>query len=147
MNTVKSLAAAALLTAAISTAASAEWWRGDSALPEVSAMRAYRISQLSDEEIRELHRLARETHAFLRREAKERADEFWKKYREECGKALDDPAYRVRNPLACNAPLGNLDEPLDRRPVEVIFDHNILGICNFIWTTRDAKKSGCLPPD
>jgi hypothetical protein len=142
------LIAAVLLAVACALPFIVQWY-GDSAPPDVSAMRAYRLSQLSDPQIRDLHRSAREEHDRLQREAKERAAEFWKKHSEECSKASADVAYRARNPEACALPLGWLyiDEPLDGRSVEEIFENNILGVCNLVWTRRDAKKYECLPQD
>lgn len=67
----------------------------------LAAMRAYRISLLTDEEIRERRRLAEAEFARLQAEAAARHREYMANYESECRKVNTDVVYRARNPNAC----------------------------------------------
>jgi hypothetical protein len=115
---------------------------------DLAAMRLYRISQLTDDEIRKMRADAEVEFKKIRQEAAEEGNEFWRKYSQECAKTQSDVAYRVRHPEECHLPLTwqGIGKPLNEMSVEQIFQANILGICNFAFTVRDARKSHCIPP-
>ena len=116
--------------------------------PNLAVMRQYRISKLTDDQIREMHAVAESEFAKVQQEAVADGETFWRRYSEECAKTQDDVAYRVRHPDECRLPITwqSIGKPLERRTVEQIFEGKILGICNLVFTVRDAKRYDCLPP-
>jgi hypothetical protein len=121
-------------------------WFQDQAEPPLSAMRAYRLSKLTDEQLRELHARAESEHDRIWQEAKVEGEQFWKKWGDECGKAAD-AAYKARHPEACSLPLTwqMIGKPLDQRTVSQIFEGYVLGACNLAYRMSDAKRYDCLP--
>jgi hypothetical protein len=113
-------------------------------------MRAHVLSKLSDDQIRTLHaeavqqyqRMLQYTQDQKAAAQKARADQI-----RVCG----DIAYKTRHEQECSrAVMGNPMADSDRPPSgysspEAIFERNVLGLCEFAKTTKEARKLGCLP--
>jgi hypothetical protein len=115
----------------------------------VKEIRAYRISQMSDAEIRKLWETAEEIRQKeehdLQEERRQRA-----KQRAETLEKCKDVVFQAREERLCNAARStfsilNIDMP-DPRSREAIFEALILGRCNFMNDRRKLIQAKCLPP-
>ena len=100
-------------------------------------MHRYRVSQLSDQELRVLHERAVIESAM--RSAK--AAESRALNAERC----TDPAYRARNRTLCAAPVMGLGILMPSAGVDAVFDEMVLGLCAYASSRHDAKELDCLP--
>jgi hypothetical protein len=119
--------------------------RDDWAKPELRTMREYRVSLMSDDQIRRLNADAVAEVDRLRtmdRETKERAQADRAASIQRCA----DVVYRERNPADCRrGPLDLFDLSLPIPTAAQIFEENILGVCRFMNTKQDARINKCLP--
>lgn len=115
--------------------------------PVYSEMRSYRISQLSDDEIRRLHERSVQDFEKEKREAADQSMEFWAKKRIELEKCKADIAYREKNPSNCTLPImwQSIGEP-DHQSPESIYEIKLMGMCLFVDSVKKAREYGCLPP-
>lgn len=115
--------------------------------PVYSEMRSYRISKLSDSEIRQLHEKSVQDFEKEKREAADQAMKFWAKKRIDLEKCKEDIAYREKNPSNCTLPImwQSIGEP-DHQSPEAIYEIKLMGMCLFVDTVKKARKYGCLPP-
>lgn len=116
--------------------------------PNQVLMRQHVISKLSDEQIREIHGRSQALLDQMKANADTDANEFWARYADVQTKCRNDVAYRTRNPQACSLPLfwqeiGKL--PSGYSTVEEVFEVELMGVCAFVRTIRDAKQHDCLP--
>ena len=111
--------------------------------PEIDykEMRAYVLSKLTDEQVREAHRLAQKDYeqnlkmlAKQQAEADVRAQEKWVK--------CSDIAYRTKNESACMPGYPVKMEPTSK---EQFFELRLMKGCMFVSTRQKAKEAGCLP--
>jgi hypothetical protein len=122
--------------------------------PDRSEMRAHIVATLSDTEIRALYAEAKKQQEAVVANEKKRTEEFLESRAENAavnGERCKDIAFRTKNPNVCDPPipplmlLRNGEPPTGYESVETIFERNLLGLCNFVRTVREAKKKGCLP--
>lgn len=100
-------------------------------------MHRYRVSQLSDQELRVLHEKAvMESAMRSAKRAETRALNM-----ERCA----DPAYRARNRTSCSAPITGHGLILPSVSVDAVFDEMLLGVCAYASSRHDARELGCLP--
>lgn len=111
----------------------------------LASMRAYRISQLSDDEIRHRRKLAEVEFARLKAEAAEQYRAYMANYDSECQKVNTDIVYRARNPSACKELSSPKSYP--NKTVDQIFDEYVLEGCDRGYTVSLAIQIGCLPAD
>jgi hypothetical protein len=116
----------------------------DQRAPDYQTMRQYRISKLSDDQIRSAYEAAQS--AFAQSEAHD--EEQRRKDNEESTKRMakcaSDRAYAERVGWSgCSFGL-NTGEPITPSR-EQSYDMIIMGRCMFVNSVRDAKKAGCLP--
>ncbi|MGY3578857.1 MULTISPECIES: hypothetical protein [unclassified Bradyrhizobium] len=122
--------------------------RDDWAAADLSEMRAYRVSQMSDEEIRKLRADALAEQENLKRYDKElraKALQDIGAHQQRC----DDLVYRTRNANECSRgiPLGMMYDTTGVTPsVDQLFEESLLGVCRFVKTRQDARINKCLPP-
>lgn len=109
--------------------------------PDYEAMRKYRVSRLTDEQLRDMHAAAERQHSNLLAEAQGQEQAAWARISEQVAQCKD-PAYRARN--NCSGTASYIPE--DVPGVEAIFESKIVGSCEYVQTVRDARKRGCLPP-
>ena len=115
--------------------------------PSMSAMRAYRVSRMTDDEIRDARRAAEQEYeneaARARAEAAARVKKFGEQQR-----LCADLAYKTRNLQGCSWPLNwpHLGEPTIEFTVNQIFELHLLGICAHVRSAREAREEHCLPP-
>ena len=113
-------------------------------------IRAHRIAQMSDAEIRKLSDTAEVMRQKEERELQEERSQSSKR-RIETLEKCKDVVFQTREERLCNAARGpfwrlntNIPEPRSR---EAIFDALILGHCNFINGDRQKLvEAKCLPP-
>lgn len=121
------------------------------------AMRAYRVSIMSDGALRELHESAQ-------RAVKQRRDEALEVFRQaladrearvtDCEAHVNDAAYRARNPGGCERRyLGSAEEAYQEslrghyvRTVDEEFEALIMADCETVHFVGGARSRGCLPP-
>lgn len=114
--------------------------------PSYTEMRAYRVSKLSDEQIRELHRRAPlefEESRRLEAEAERKEAE----RQSEKARLCADIVYRERNPTDCR--MGLITEPVRRHrysSVQDAYEKLLMGLCVLAQTRAEAIQYGCLPP-
>lgn len=123
------------------------FWGGGK--PDQWAMRAYLISKLSDDQIRQIHKSAEkdEKEAIRGRQkdlAQQSAD------RAEQRRKCSDVVYKTRNSWACQLDIIP-DQPPSMRmygalSVEEEFELLLMGRCEYVTTVWRAKWLGCLPP-
>lgn len=116
--------------------------------PNPYLMRRHVVSNLSEEQIRDIHEHSRLRFEKMKAEIEVDAEEFWRKKAESQKKCQADIAFRTKNPRECSLPLtwqqiGQL--PPGWRSVEEVFEREIMGMCNYAQTIREAKKWKCLP--
>lgn len=112
-------------------------------------MKEHLAKQLTDEQIRELHRKAgvMQVEEAKRIEAESQARQ---KKRMQTQEQCKDVVYRTRNERECQAAHSTLwmlsvEEPRSR---EQIFEDLLLGLCNFAGPDRKRLlQMNCLPPD
>ena len=135
------------LIGAIGGAVFYEKKRDDWAAPDLKVMRAYRVSHMTDEQIRELNIDAvAEASRFKKMDQETREKAF--KEAPASAQRCSDVVYRERNSAECNrgTPLGLLYEDTHLTPTaEKIFEENLLGICRFVHTKQEARLNKCLP--
>jgi hypothetical protein len=116
--------------------------------PNPYLMRRHVVANLSDQQIRDIHEQSRLRFEKMRAEIGADDEEFWRRKAESQKKCQADIAFRAKNPSECTLPLtwrqiGQL--PPGWRSVEEVFEHDIMGMCNYAKTIREAKKWNCLP--
>jgi hypothetical protein len=123
------------------TGAAWDEWRPTN--PE--AMRQYRLSRLSDDDLRQLYSAAEKESAELREEALRNRGA-------RCGKVLPpqcaDIAFRTRTPWACRQDfMPDCSQPFPTPGAERLFDGYIMGPCDTALAARHgaARRWGCLP--
>jgi hypothetical protein len=115
--------------------------------PDRAKMRAYRMSQLTDDQVLELHKRAEDDSELQRRSDKE-ADEASRRQRnEEMSKCEADPVQKLRSPTHCmgQMPLfaGSYEELSE--PAEQLFEDYVMGSCEWVTNVFEAKQRHCLP--
>jgi hypothetical protein len=114
--------------------------------PDYASMRSYVISHLTDDQIRKARTDALVSFDLQYAKEKKKLDEDINKRDEETAKCLSDPAIKERNAGNCNVPLNWADKVEPMVPsVDQINEQNLMGICLWVQTVRDAKSYGCLP--
>ncbi|MGL3210742.1 hypothetical protein [Bradyrhizobium sp. BR 1433] len=119
----------------------------DWSIPELSAMRAYRVSLMSDEQIRQLRADAVTEEANLKRSDKVMRDKAWQEIGQR-QQRCNDLVYRMRNANECSRgiPLGLMYDAAGLTPsVDQVFEEALLGVCRFVRTKQDARINKCLP--
>lgn len=115
--------------------------------PDRAGMRAYRLSQMTDAHLREMHDRAAAI-AQQRRDADE--DQRKKSIRdaaenaEACRLRQADPAFHARNPAPCGFEV--FSDPFPPETTESVFEEMISGRCIFAHSLYEARAFGCLPP-
>ena len=109
---------------------------------DLVAMRQYRISLLTDDEIRKMHADAEHEFQKIQRDAVDEDKAFWRQYSP--ARTQSDVAYRMRHSDECRMPLTwqSNGKPLDQRSIEQIFEAKMLGICNLAFTVGQARRYG-----
>lgn len=112
----------------------------DRPAPTMDEMHRYRLSQLSDDELRAMHAEAVIEAKRLTEGAKRHAEELASRLEEKAA-ACRDPAYRARNDCAPGYIVPSMQAYYS--PDEV-FTSMINGPCVFARTWKDAIKRGCI---
>jgi hypothetical protein len=109
-------------------------------------MRAYRVSRMTNEQIREAYRATEQEFALAKQRAQQEADERVRNYREQ-RQLCTDIAYKTRYPQRCSVPLNwlHLGEPKMEFTLDQLFTTHILGICAHVGSVAEARKNNCLP--
>ncbi len=119
--------------------------------PDLQKMRAYRLTGVSDEKLRELYTKAHSEAERLRvvtEKEKESSRVRLMNELGECNTNMSDPAFKARHPNGCNMlPLMLFDgNPVFRiQTADEIFEDMIIGPCKFAQSNYEAKQMGCLP--
>jgi hypothetical protein len=119
-------------------------------------MRAYRVSLLSDDALRQLHERARRSVQQLHDENVEvfrRSIAALNARAADCEAHIKDVAYRARNPGGCERRFfGSAEDAYQDairgthvQTVEEAFEALIMGLCESVGSVGEAKISGCLP--
>lgn len=116
--------------------------------PDINVMRTYRLSRVTDDQLRAAHQRAaaeaeKQRAADAAYEKKSRADLIAKLA--ECNANMVDPAFRARHPTGCMPP-ETFSSPFSEPTADSIFEDMIIGPCQFVRTVHDARDVGCLPP-
>jgi hypothetical protein len=122
--------------------------RDDWTVPDMKAMRAYRGSLMSDDQIRKLNA---EAIADANRYKKIDQEARQKEFQEIAATAqhCSDIVYRERNFLECSRglPLGlTYMDPRLTPTADQILEESLLGVCRFMHTKQEARLNKCLPP-
>lgn len=129
----------------------------ESAKPKYDAMRRYRLSTLSDADLKEIVEKASKAKAeYLARmqAAAKEADEREKQEREAREKIRaqcdSDPVFKLRNENLCHPHVGfNIPGPVPDEPTpseDEFVEGYVMGRCLDVATVREARKIGCLAP-
>jgi hypothetical protein len=132
----------------------------ESERPEYTAMRRYRMSSLSDTDLREIVAKARrDRQAYLAqkqaaaKEASEQALKEWEAREKVEAQCRGDPVFRLRNEDLCNGPrlgVGYIPGPavpeVPTPSEDQLVEEYIMGPCLIAATVREARKAGCLAP-
>jgi hypothetical protein len=118
--------------------------------PSAAEMRAFRLSTLTDENLKELHAKAKAevaaTHANMDRMMELGAAEVQARIAE-CESKIDDVAYKARHyPNGC--PRRSFPHEYTRpriRSVDEAYEDMIMGGCQRKGTVWEARYAGCLP--
>lgn len=143
MNKVLCIVLLAMVAAFAYYAATAE----DRQVADVQAMRAYVVSQLTDEEIKQLRLEAK--NEVSKREAayKKDQEEYWQKRSEQHSKC-EDFVYKTRNEEMCRGSFSDVlmlkEHSFDSTTENEIFENLLLGVCKYEISVAAAKKLGCL---
>jgi hypothetical protein len=116
--------------------------------PNYSLMRAHRVSKFTDDQIRDIHAQAKAHFDEAKSSIESDAEKFWKEKSEDIRRCNDDIAFKTKNPSACTLPLtweliGKM--PPGSKSVEEVFERELMGICHYASTIREAKEWDCLP--
>lgn len=140
------VAAFAACLAALGAAPFVSSYIEDHRKADYAAMRAYRIAQMSDDQIRaakanaktDREKLYNLAVAELRKSEEESSES-----RRHC----DDVAFKERNPIVCQLPITFGLEIQPNVPSEAeLYEQSILGVCDWIDTVKEARRDHCLPP-
>jgi hypothetical protein len=120
--------------------------------PDISEMRAFLISHMTDDQLRAVHQMAADE-AVKRQRA---TDAYKETSRAElnadiasCDSKMADVAYKARHPEGCNRLPQFLfdDHPAFRnQSTDEVFEEMIIGTCEFAKSVYEARRRGCLPP-
>ena len=118
--------------------------------PDYKQMRAYRLSLITGELLRDIYlQAAAETEArrVLLRLQKDEALKSAAPKVAECNTKMEDPAFRTKKNVAtCNRLfLIEKDSRFDPPTIEAVFEEIIVGPCKFARTIREARALNCLP--
>lgn len=123
--------------------------------PDMAAMRTFRLSNLSDENLRDMHAKAEAEVERRRAEYVSIAQEGGARVNAEiadCQLKTDDAAYRARHPGRCgDRSYFTIEDHYARyatfrpRSVDQLFEDMILGPCDSVGTVWEARRVGCLP--
>ncbi len=134
------LAAGLFVAAAVATQIAWDEWR----LADPRAMREYRLSRLSDDELRQLYAAAEKESAEQREWALRNRGAL-------CGKVMPpqcaDIAFRTRTPWACQQDfMPDCSQPFPTPSAARLFEGYLMGICGTLITRHGAaRRGGCLP--
>lgn len=131
----------------------------ESAAPSQTAMRQYRLSQLSDADLKEIVEKARKDRARRVAQMQAAAKEADARQREEyaarekiLAQCDSDPVFKLRNENLCRPAGGGFIMPGPVVPYEPapseeeLIEGYIMGPCSYVETVREARKQGCLLP-
>lgn len=142
-RTVCALVSVAATTASLDLLAQA--WTVDPALQ--AEVKAHRVKQLSDREIRELHSRAAEISKDEARQIRAEEDQFWRE-RREMQEKCKDVVFRTRNERACFGAHSTMYMFSRREPrsQEQVFDSLLTAGCDLVRADRRAlARANCLP--
>lgn len=119
----------------------------DWARPDATAMRAFRLRQMTDDKIRELRAAAVADEVKYKQIDQQQRDQYWKE-RAELNAKCDDIVFRTRNETQCSrGPLDMFSRDQRYTPsADKLFEEYILGICYYVDSREEARSKGCLPP-
>jgi hypothetical protein len=154
MRLIKSIILSMMIVTGTGQALAQEFFQGEkperpcAGCPKFSDMRAYRVSKMTDEEIRKAYNDAQEESEKLKREAKERAEQRKRDY-VETRMLCADKVFETRNLQKCSIPItiigGVIFKPEITPPVEYLFDGRIMGMCNHVGSMAKAYEYDCVP--
>lgn len=139
---------AVLLTGLTASLLVAGWFGANSLepVPARATMKAHRLSLMSDEQIRDAHRVADQRAAQFASGAKADYDSLVAESAarvQRCG----DVVYRARNESACKIvfPIGVMAGPLKSPSADSLFEEAVLGACAYVESAREARRAHCMP--
>jgi hypothetical protein len=133
----------------------------ESAPADLAMMRQYRMSQLTDAQLKAMVAAARRKRAIAIADDREMRERFWKEYGERLkawetasAQCETDEIFKLRNEDLCNRPLGpglagmSMLDPDGRvESEEQYIEWEIMFRCTMApLTIREARRAGCLPP-
>jgi len=117
--------------------------------PDWQEMRSFRISKMTDQQIRDLRAKAETQYQQDVEDQKEMATRFWKEWSALQLKCTD-VVFQSRNKAECEQPLpldsatmGQL--PSYHQTAEEMFETSVMGPCDVAETVSRAREWGCLP--
>src|SRR5712664_36429 len=140
------IALAVALVGAIGGSMFYEAKRDDWSAPDLNAMRKYRASQMSDEQLRTLHAEAVAQEANLKNYDREMRETAWRETSAR-NQRCSDTVYRVRNSEECSrgTALGLFNDTSFTPTSSQIFEDALLGVCRFVSSKQEARLNKCLP--
>lgn len=149
MRLTRTLAILVVVVLAAAICGGTFYWvkRDDWAEPDLRSMRAYRVSLMSDEQIRRIHAEAAADairYKAMDQDMREKAIKEVAASSQRCS----DLVYRERNSAECNrgTPIGLMFADSRLTPsADQLFEEAILGICRFVHSKQDARLNKCLP--
>ncbi|WP_439392378.1 hypothetical protein ACRQ5Q_22545 [Bradyrhizobium sp. PMVTL-01] len=112
--------------------------------PDRAAMRAFRVTSMSDDQIRTARRAAQERLEFIQ-QADRRAEEEARLARRDLLQKCADVVYATRNTAECS-PRMPLTAGLKLRlpSLEDLFEEELLGVCAYVSNRAEAIERKCI---
>jgi hypothetical protein len=140
------IALAVPLVGAIGGSMFYETKRDDWSAPDLNAMRNYRASQVSDEQLRKLHAEADAEEANLKNPIGRRAKRLGGKPVPEISDvAIQSTVSAITEECSRSTPLGLFNDTSFTPTSSQIFEDALLGVCRFVRTKQVTRLNKCLP--